>query len=292
MTKTLILGAAYVDVVVNVPQLPFSGGDVTGDLKSAVVGGSAFNVYGAISYVNAEDDLFVPIVKGQYANLVRNELQAKQIPELLSVSDADNGWDISMVEPSGERSFLTIPGIDQIWKNDWLERVDLDDYKYFYVSGYQVENEQIANSVLEALSKRSNDAYLLFDASPRISHLTQRTINQLLTKNVIIHCNEDEIEYFGATGDSLDEIAQKIYLKTHSPVLFTLGSKGTYYFDGNQSATIPGEKVAVVNTIGAGDTHCGGFLAGLSAGKSIADSIKLANKLAAKVVARESPSLL
>jgi len=292
MTKTLILGAAYVDVVVNVPQLPFSGGDVTGDLKSAVVGGSAFNVYGAMSYVNADADLFVPIGKGQYANLVRNELQAKQIPELLSVSDADNGWDISMVEPSGERSFLTIPGIDQIWKNDWLERVDLDDYKYFYVSGYQVENEQIANSVLEALSKRSNDAYLLFDASPRISHLTQRTINQLLTKNVIIHCYEDEIEYFGATGDSLDEMAQKIYLKTHSPVLFTLGSKGTYYFDGNQSATIPGEKVAVVNTIGAGDTHCGGFLAGLSAGKSIADSIKLANKLAAKVVARESPSLL
>jgi len=50
MSKALVLGAAFVDVVVNVPRLPFSGGDVTGELQSYHVGGSAFNVYGAIRH--------------------------------------------------------------------------------------------------------------------------------------------------------------------------------------------------------------------------------------------------
>ncbi len=70
-----------------------------------------------------------------------------------------------MVEPSGERSFLTIPGIDQIWQDDWFDRINLADYRYFYVSGYQIENEHIADQILGRLTQRNADAYVLFDAS-------------------------------------------------------------------------------------------------------------------------------
>ncbi|GAX05782.1 ribokinase [Secundilactobacillus pentosiphilus] len=291
MVKTLILGAAYVDVVINVPQLPFSGGDVTGDLRSYIVGGSAFNVYGAMHAAQAEADLFVPVGQGQYADLVRAELKRRQIPELLPVTAADNGWDIAMVEPSGERSFLTIPGIDQIWQNDWFDRIDLADYRYFYISGYQVEDEQIASQILGRLTRRADDAYILFDASPRMSHLTAKTVRQLLQKNVIIHCNEDEIGYFGAAGASIDETASSIFAKTQSPVIVTLGARGTYYFDGQRSGILPADHAEVINTSGAGDTHCGGLLAGLASGKDLVASAKLANTLAAKVVSQENSSL-
>lgn len=291
MNKTLILGAAYVDVIINVPRLPFSGGDVTGDLKDDIVGGSAFNVYGAMHAAHADADLFVPVGKGQYADIVRAELQHRQIPELLPVTEADNGWDISMVEPSGERSFLTIPGIDQIWQDDWFDRINLTDYRYFYISGYQIEDEHIADQILGRLAQRNADAYVLFDASPRMSHLTAKTVRQLLHKHVIIHCNEDEIGYFGKPGESMDEIAKSIFEQTQSPVLVTLGARGTFYYDGKRSDIIPSHHVEVVNTIGAGDTHCGGFLAGLASGMNLVDAISVANMLAAKVVAQENSSL-
>lgn len=291
MNKTLILGAAYVDVIIDVPQLPFSGGDVTGELKKYIVGGSAFNVYGAMHAAHAVADLFVPVGQGQYADIVRSELQRRQIPELLPVTEADNGWDISMVEPSGERSFLTIPGIDQIWQDDWFDRISLADYQYFYLSGYQIEDEHIANQILGRLAQRNKDAYVLFDASPRISHLTTKTMQQLLHDHVIIHCNEDEIGYFGRSGESRDEIAKSIFEQTQSPVLVTLGAKGTFYYDGKRSDIIPSHHVEVVNTIGAGDTHCGGFLAGLASGMNLVDAIKMANELAGRVVAQENSSL-
>ncbi|WP_203648701.1 PfkB family carbohydrate kinase [Secundilactobacillus yichangensis] len=291
MNKALILGAAYVDVIINVPQLPFSGGDVTGDLKDYIVGGSAFNVYGAMHAAQADADFFVPVGKGQYADIVRGELQRRQIPELLPVTDADNGWDISMVEPSGERSFLTIPGIDQVWQDNWFDCIDLADYRYFYISGYQIENEQIAAQILGRLAQRRPDAYILFDASPRMSHLTAKTVRQLLQNHVMIHCNEDEIGYFGKPGVSMGDIAHDIFQQTHSPVLVTLGARGTYYYDGTHSDIVPADQVSVVNTIGAGDTHCGGLLAGLASGKDLVDAIHLANQLAAQVVGQEKSSL-
>ncbi len=56
----------------------------------------------------------------------------------------------------------------------------------------------------------------------------QKRVRQLLHKHVIIHCNEDEIGYFGKSGESMDEIAKSIFEETQSPVLVTLGAKGTF----------------------------------------------------------------
>ena len=54
---------------------------------------------------------------------------------------------------------------------------------------------------------------------------------------------------------------------------------------------MPGKKVEVVNTIGAGDTHCGGVLAGLQEGMVIDEAVKLGNRLSAKVIQQEGGSL-
>ncbi|MFT8211687.1 MAG: PfkB family carbohydrate kinase [Symbiopectobacterium sp.] len=48
--------------------------------------------------------------------------------------------------------------------------------------------------------------------------------------------------------------------------------------------------VTVVDSIGAGDAHCGGLLAGLSAGWSLTESVDLANRVAACMVAVQGSS--
>lgn len=292
MKRTLIMGAAYVDVVVNVPNLPVSGSDVTGQLMTTMVGGSAFNVYGAMRYAQAPADLFVPVGQGQYAQLVREQLRTKQIPELLTVDEADNGWDMSLVEPSGERSFLTIPGIDQVWRDDWFDRVQLTDYAYVYLSGYQLEDAEMAERILTQIRRQAPDTIILFDASPRMVYLKPKTVAQLLQPNVIIHCNETEFRYFAASEQPMATVAAQIYQQTKQPVIITLGERGTYYYDHGNGEVIASERVPVVNTIGAGDTHCGGMLAGLATGQSLPAAIKSANQLAAKVVSQQAGSLL
>lgn len=291
MKKALIIGAAFVDIVVTVPELLSSGGDVTGTLKQITVGGCAFNVLGAISHSKQNADLFVPIGKGQYATLVRQKLSELNIPILLPTKDGDNGWDICLIEPNGERSFLTIQGVEQNWQRDWFKQLNWEDYQYVYLSGYEMENIAAANEILAGLSRAPKNIQILFDASPRVKHIPQNTINRLMSMNVIINCNKDEINVLEKKNSSIENKVKSIYHQTHHPIIVTLGSEGTYYYDGDTSEVIPAKKAKVVNTIGAGDTHCGALIAALLKGKTLKSAIIYSNKLAAKVVEQENGSL-
>lgn len=291
MSKALVLGAAFVDVVVNVPRLPFSGGDVTGDLKSYRIGGSAFNVYGALRYMQASADLLVPVGEGAYATRVKQHLSNQGISLKLPVTGADNGWDLSLVEPDGERSFLTINGIEQCWKPQWFRQVQLADYDYIYVSGYELENLRSAKAILDGLRQRRPDAQILFDTSPRIGEIPSEILQYLLAARVMVHCNEDEIGKIMPDGRTVAEKAYRLFALTQSPVMVTLGDQGTYYVDGTATGQVPAQNVPVVNTIGAGDTHCGGIIAGLMAGLTLPQAIKQANQLSAQVVGQENGSL-
>ena len=291
--KSLIIGAAFVDVIMDVAQMPISGGDVTAKLKSYNVGGCAFNVYGAIKHYLGADyaDLFVPVGKGQYSEIDRKSMNDSKIPILLEDNHQDNGWDLCLVEPSGERTFITVPGIEQDWKDEWFAKIDLSDYKYFYVSGYEMEDLESANLLLNHLEQRDKDSYILFDASPRISHIDPQILNRLITKGVIINANEDEIGFL-SDRDTLEEKTSDIFDKTSEPVLVTLGAKGTYLYDDHGGRIISSNKVKnVVNTIGAGDTHCGGVIAGLLKGNSFMEACKIGNDLSAQVIQQEAGSL-
>lgn len=291
--KSLVIGAAFVDVIMDVAQIPTSGGDVTAKLESYNVGGCAFNVYGAIRhYIGAEyADLFIPVGKGQYSEIVRKTMNDSNIPILLEDDHKDNGWDLCLVEPSGERSFITVPGIEQDWKDEWFTKIDLSDYKYFYVSGYEMEDLESANLLLDHLEQRDEDSYILFDASPRISYIAPEIISRLMSKGVIINANEDEIGFL-SDKDSLEEQVSDIFNQTTEPVLVTLGAKGTYLYDDHGGRIIGSNKVEnIVNTIGAGDTHCGGVIAGLLKGDSFDEACKVGNELSAKVIQQEAGSL-
>ena len=59
---------------------------------------------------------------------------------------------------------------------------------------------------------------------------------------------------------------------------------GAAWYDGDASGVVPAFPATVVDTIGAGDSHAGGTLAGLAAGWSLADAILLGNAVASWVV--------
>ncbi|KRL20197.1 PfkB family carbohydrate kinase [Lentilactobacillus kisonensis] len=292
MKRTLIIGAAFVDVLMDVPKLPTTGEDVSGKLRGNIVGGSAFNVYGAVKYAQQSADLFVPVGEGQYADVVRAKMARCKIPVMLSVSGADNGWDISFVEPSGERSFLTVNGIEQLWQSDWFETIDIGDYDYFYVSGYEMEDERAADVILSALAKRKLETEVVFDASPRIQYISRKTIERLLSEGVMIHCNQSEIDQLVAGSGKLSEKCAQLYDKTRAPVIVTLGDQGAYVFAGPDEGKVPPTQRKVVNTLGAGDTFCGGLIGGLAAGLTISDAVGKGNELASLVVGQESGTLL
>lgn len=290
MGRGLVIGAAYVDVVVNVQRLPQSGEDVPGKWRSTQVGGSAFNVQRALTYAGTQAALLAPVGRGQHATIVRETFRRLQIPILLEDDRADNGWDVSFVEANGERAFLSISGVERYWQAEWFDRLALDIYDYVYLSGYELEDPQAAAVILTAL-QRYPRLSILFDTSPRIGQLSSAVLQQLIRPGVMIHGNVVEIQQLGTPTETYQTIAKRLNALTGALVVVTLDAQGCYYVDQGVGRMVPGEATRVVNTIGAGDTHCGGLLAGLTAGQPVDAAIRQANQLAAQVVAQRGGAL-
>ena len=109
--KVLVIGAAFVDIIVNIDKMPKSGGDVTGEYKGASVGGCAFNVADVLNKLKLPFDIFIPVGGGPYSKPVKEIMQQNGYPIYVEVTDHDNGWCMSLVEKNGERAFISVPGI-------------------------------------------------------------------------------------------------------------------------------------------------------------------------------------
>ncbi|MHA7210019.1 PfkB family carbohydrate kinase [Arthrobacter sp. MDT1-65] len=73
--------------------------------------------------------------------------------------------------------------------------------------------------------------------------------------------------------------------------VLTLGSDGAAYHDGGRTGRIHGTPATVVNTIGAGDTFLGAFVAGLASGRPFAEALTYADA-AGRIVCGKSSSYL
>ena len=107
----------------------------------------------------------------------------------------------------------------------------------------------------------------------------------------MLHINEPEAKSLSGCS-SIEDSAEKLFSLTSNTVIITLGDKGTYCRERSGNAYyMDGVPSAVVDTIGAGDSHIGAVMASLSMGKSLKDAIIIANTAASAVVGVKGASL-
>ncbi|NOU70342.1 ribokinase [Paenibacillus sp. LMG 31458] len=278
----LVIGAAVVDVIIQLDKLPHTAEDVVAEHKETVVGGCAYNVSNILKQLRVNHGLFAPVGKGAYADVVRGQLHHDGIALMLEDASGDNGWNLSIVEHDGERTFITIPGIESRWERRWFEHIELCAYDYIYVSGYELEGHSGA-VILDALSERKATGKIVFDPGPRGAFLEPQIVERILSMGTIVHANKSEITALMGEADA-HEAAQKLTRRTNEPVIVTLGGDGTLFCSSEDSGLVETEIVKVVDTIGAGDAHTGAFIAGLARGYSLRHACELGNVIAGKVV--------
>ena len=283
--KVLVLGAAVIDVIIQLDSLPRTGDDVSAEHRETLVGGCAYNVAHILKQLQVAHDLFVPVGAGAYADIIRKQLQADGYPVLIEEDSGDNGWNLSIVEQDGERTFITLPGIETKWKPAWFEQRRVEQYDYIYLSGYELEGPS-GQIILDALAARKSSCRIIFDPSPRVTFVDQETLRRVLAMNTILHLNRAELS--GLTGkQELNDAVQEAHRLTGQSVVVTLGQGGTLLFTSEGSEILPARKVTVVDTIGAGDSHTGAFIAGLASGLPLREACLLGNDIAGQVVQQQ-----
>lgn len=231
----------------------------------------------------------MPVGEGRFADLVAQALTERGYPVHREAGEGDNGWCLSLADASGERTFISMFGLERRMKPDWFERFDIESFDYFYVSGYQAEGEN-GRVILEALSRKRPDAVVVFDPGPRVHFMPRRARRGLLPPRLPLHRQRRR----GPLHDGHDPgrgcrvaPARHVGARCRRYRRRPRRDRGRQ----RQRAPHPGFPVAIVDTIGSGDAHTGGVIAGLMCGLPIDECVLLANRVASVVTAaRAAPA--
>lgn len=284
LRPVLVIGGAVGDIVLTLPNLPASGEDIEAQPQDRQIGGCAFNVARALRRLDVPVINGIPVGNGEWGSAIEAAMQQLDLPVLLRHGQKDNGWCLALVEPSGERTFITVTGCEAQWNKAQLATLPLTPETIVYANGYEMVGDP-GEALRDWLTRLPFDQWRLIDPGPRISQLGEEFFAMLSDSNTLLTLNRDEVTLLCGEGDPVS--AAQHYAAAHNITLICrLDRDGAWICDGrNTPQHVPVYPVEVIDTIGAGDAHSAGLLAGLSAGWPLPQAVDLANRVAACVVA-------
>jgi sugar/nucleoside kinase (ribokinase family) len=295
ISRLVFAGEAIVDLLMRVPALPERGGDMLATSAATAVGGG-FNIMAAA----ARQDLPVLYAGGHgtgpWGDLVRAALAAEGI-QILRPRDEhrDTGFDVALVEPDGERTFVTSLGAESVSEaRDWAA-VPAGEGDAVYVSGYGLAATG-PGPVLGAWAAGLPAGALLFvDPGPLAADIPGRVLGPVLARCDWLSCNQREARLLSGSSDPAGAAARLLHDGPEgragpAGVVVRAGAAGCVVAHGDRITSIRTPDVTVVDTTGAGDAHSGVFLAGLAAGLTPEEAARRANAAAALAVTRPGPA--
>lgn len=288
--KTLVIGAAIIDIIMKIKRLPKSGEDILCSETVSAVGGCAYNVAGTLRGFGVDHDLFVPVGRGMYGDMIAGDLEKLGYQILIREEESDNGYCLCLVEEDGERTFITVKGAEGRFRHSWFEQLSQDAYDSIYVAGYQVcgTSGGVISDWMAGAKDRMKEKRVFFAPGPVITDIDQAVMERILSVGPILHLNEKEAFDY-AKQPSVEDCLRYLYGLNHNLVVVTMGASGTMYYDGSVMRQVPAYKTQVKDTIGAGDSHVAAMIAGYSKGLDTEQCVRLANRVASAIVSIQGP---
>ena len=270
--QVFCLGHISVDVFIHKTDLKDLriGGCISSPNLSILGGGVAANVAYWLGSLGTRVSMIGVISDDPSGLLLRNDLEKVGVNCILKISDQNPSASILIiVEENGERSFI-INGkcLDELTIDD-VPIEEIQGNNLFYSSAYNVENPLISNTVMEVLKLSKINALSFFDvifnlaAYTTVERFRDRIKSYILPFTDILLGNLEEylVLIKKQEAEPLDIL---LSLKEEFPkikiFLLTDGEKGCYYLSQDDRGHILPTQISVVDSTGAGDGFCAGFI--------------------------------
>jgi sugar/nucleoside kinase (ribokinase family) len=290
--RLLFAGEAIVDLLMAVPSLPERGGDLLATSSGIAVGGG-FNVMVAAARQGLPVRYAGGHGTGPWGDLVRAALTRENI-EILRPPDprADTGFDVALVEPAGERTFVTSLGAESLPAPDgaW-DAVAAGPGDVVYVSGYGLA-APASGPGLGAWAARLPAAVTLFvDPGPLVADIPPDILSPVARRTNWWSANQREATLLTHATEPAAAARRLQALMPQAAIMVRAGPAGCILASADgQLQEIPAPTVNAVDTTGAGDAHAGVFLAALAAGLPAPQAAARANAAAALSTTRPGPA--
>ncbi|MBU2961301.1 ribokinase [Citreicella sp. C3M06] len=288
MSLLLQLTGPVVDMIYNVRALPPSGGEAEVSGFSMAPGGG-FNAMVAARAAGMAVRLGGSLGSGPMAAMVAAELQARGISLARpALKDRDQGCCTVLLEPDGERSFISFPGAEGDISRAALDQIDLSAVSHVMLSGYSLHYPQARRDLAGWIAQLPRAITVVFDPSPVAGLLDPAYLQPVLARADWISANADEAAVLSGESEALP--ALRALAANRPGAVLRQGANGCLLCTGDQVNQLPAHRVAAIDTNGAGDCHIGSFIAELAASGDALRAARYANIAAALSTTRPGPA--
>lgn len=277
MKKILVIGSTNMDYTVYVDAMPKDGQTINGINRFIQPGGKGSNQAIAILKAGGDVTFFGAINKNDAdGKIIKKTYDDLRLKYILKQSDSETGNATIIVDKNSENRIIVVKGA-----NDDISPKEIDDDLVKNNDIIVLQNE-IPLETTEYILKKYYNHEIVYNPAPAIN--LEDKYFKYITYFIV---NETELSFYGI-GSTIEEKAKYLLKKGVKNVLVTIGKNGSLLFkETGQIIEANPFKVNSVDTVAAGDTYLGYFVASKAKMLDDKESMKLASKASAIAVTKK-----
>lgn len=283
------LGVLVADVVAKpIDELPRRGTLELIERVELHIGGNAANTAASVAKLGLPVQLVGKVGTDNFGDFLAGALTRVGVNTQAVARDPQAPTSVSIVtvHSDAERSFLHAAGANAALTATDVDWEQLAGARFFHVAGLQLlpqlEGAGVA-TVLAQAQRRGMTTLLDTVMNPR--SLGWSGLEPALAHLDWFVPSVEELRQLSGKATIAEQLAFCRSVNPRLGVAIKVGGEGCWIAEaGREPVLVPAPSVVVVDTLGAGDAWCAGFLAGLSRGMAPVEAGALANKVGAACV--------
>jgi len=276
-------GALNVDMLFKVEKLAGAEEESFIEDNTEACGGSAANTIVGLARLGCKTGFI-----GKVANDREGKLQTDcftsegvDINGIIQSKKGKSGSVMGFVDKKGARALYINSGVNDTIEPREINYSYLSQTKFVHFSSFVGEKSFRAQKKL--LAALPNSIKISFDPGSVYAQKGFAAIEPIIRSTYVLMPNAFELELLTGETDYRNGADLMIGLGVKI-VAVKLGDKGCYVTDGQEQLKVEPFKVKAVDSTGAGDAFCAGFLYGLINKKSLYECGQIANFVASRSV--------
>jgi len=246
-------------------------------------GGSAANAIVGLARLGLKTGYIGKVAEDCEGELLLNDFRKENVDTsgIIISREGRSGVVMGYIDRKGERALYVDPGV-----NDWMEFKEINlDYaantEFLHLTSFVGKKPFKAQ---KRLVKTLSDIKVSFDPGALYARKSLTSLKPIIKRSFVMLPNENEIRLL--TGKDYETASKTLIKEGVSVVAVKLGEKGCYVTDGKERHLVEAYEKKLVDTTGAGDAFCAGFLYGLIKGRDLYECGKLGNFVAARCISK------
>jgi ribokinase len=278
-------GALNVDKLFKVDQIAEAEEESFIKSHSEMCGGSAANTIIGLARLGCKVGFVGKIADDKEGALLLRDFRKECVNTagIISAKKGESGQVMGFVDAKGERALYINSGVNDTIAFDEVKTDYVLNTKFLHLTSFVGNlSFQTQKKLLQNLPEYVN---ISFDPGALYARKGLAELEPIIGKSYVMMPNAKELSLITGEADYCSG-ADFLIGKGVKIVAIKLAGEGCYVTDGHERLRIEAFKVKAVDTTGAGDAFCAGFLYGLLKEKTLQECGRLGNFVASRCVTK------